>query len=117
MTDFREKWFNRSLDQWLADVIREAHRDMISLHQIYGSLSDDFMIPKERLNQLLFYILKQILNSNIYPVIQKEGGLLSKDPIFTGSPEMVAQMIITMVEDDPELATFLSGIWLGTSRQ
>lgn len=112
MIDCRERWFNRSLDQWVDDTTQEAKRDCVSLQQVYGALADDFNLHGADFEMAVLHVLKQIFESGIAPVVQDVNGGLARDMAFTGSPEKMAIDVIALVKGDPELASF-SGIWLG----
>ena len=112
ISNYREKWFNRPLEQWLADTIREARRDAVSLQQIYGALSDDFNISTDGFDEAALYVLNSMFKSGIFPVVSVVGGGWVKDQGFIDVSETEARNIMAAVKNEPELATF-AGIWLG----
>jgi hypothetical protein len=114
MTQHREKWFGRSLNEWLCDTIKEGRRDCISLQQVYWTLKDDFSLPAKDFENSFQEALVKIFSAGIAP-LTVENGTWVLDPKFAGPPEAMAGAVVMALEHDPELASF-TGLWLGTSR-
>jgi hypothetical protein len=114
MNECREKWFNRSLDQWLNDTIEDGLRDCISLDQVYGGLKDDFGLSASDLERTFAEVLLKIFTAGIAPLTVEDGGWIL-DQKFAGTPVSMVDTVVMAVEHDPELAS-LTGLWLGTNR-
>jgi hypothetical protein len=114
MNEYREKWFNRSLDQWLCDTIEDGQRDCISLNQVYRGLKDDFGLPANDLEKTFAEVLLKIFTAGIAPLTVEDGRWVL-DQKYAGAPEAMVDAIVMALEHDPELASF-TGLWLGTNR-
>jgi hypothetical protein len=114
MNEYREKWFNRSLDQWLCDTIEDGQQDCISLDQVYRGLKDDFGLPANDLEKTFAEVLLKIFTAGIAPLTVEDGRWVL-DQKYAGAPEAMVDAIVMALEHDPELASF-TGLWLGTNR-
>jgi hypothetical protein len=109
ISERREKWFNRTLADWMADIIHEAGRDMVSAEQIVGGLKDDFGFAGEELLLAEKLVLENLFRSGA-TIAEAQGDPLVLPTDATASPESFADFVISRVSNDPEAAT-LAGLW------
>ena len=114
MSNYRERWFNRSLDEWSHDLVLEASRDAVNTEQVYSALKNDFGMEEEESRLYFKKTLKNLINAGAKVVVYDNEGFW-KDPDYhdlAGKEEYEYVVERSLTE---ECLYPLSGLWLKIS--